>query len=1064
MTIDAAKLAITNANGLVNDGTVTIGTGALGSVITGEGKTVINGAVTSDKKITQTQLNIAEGGSLDISVANFGVKNAVENKGALKLSGGGTIEVPITGTTGTTTFATGNTTVNSVIQTYINVDAGAGLTIKASDLGGAPENKGTLTLLDGKLSKNITSGQAGGQSKTIIDGDVTIDGGGIKQQDLTINEGKSLYVPDLGDLTIENKIDNKGTFCFNGQTLAVDKVTNASTATVKATGAGKVAAGAVTAGTLEFGNDVGDATNEYLTSFTNTTIKVSEYGSITLNRGTEAAGTAVVLTKKIEGDGTLKLLGTETYAIDADNLQIAKSEIATGGKLTLTAGTFVKAMEIAENAEVTLGTNATLGAGSKVTGAGKITGEIKFTGEGDEVTINADTFSNNKGLTVNVPADKTLVLEDGKLTREVTVADGGTVKLAGAELGVAESGGECVTNGTLEFGKKDGEETRAYSVNADYIKTAAKAVDEGVTLAINGNGNDVLGGNISNKGTLQVKDVAEVQGEITNDGTMTIDKEGEIVVYGSIKKSEGAGDTELKINSGFVKFYGDTIENPVTIAQNATLDPKADVFQGDVTVEGRLIFGSMEPAEFDGGNLTANVTVSGTGTLTIKDSVKLAGGKLSFADGSTLELSLKRDDGSNPAFFAANEGAVTAATAAISNITAADQVAGIDKTKIQLTGKAENGGYYVVLSGTTVTGSEINKDMISYDDGEITAIELTKVGDALTIQTIKTTKAEENVNCFAGVQQGMISVTNQVTDAVADHLGLLSMNRVENGKYSKGVWASYIRNKDNSDGMNAFSSAADGSNAKGLGSNYTSQVNGVTVGADLFASEKAVGGLAINYATGTTTGSGDGAILNNKTKYRGFEFYNRITNKHHAILMDIGYMRGNNEITAADKKNWSADADVNSITAGVRWERDFKLKGGSKLVPFAGLRYIRLQNKDFSNSKGLAYSTNNQNLYQPKLGVAWTGEYKMNKSDWTFKPKAEVGYLWALGNREAETSAQFKSYSAISKYDVTDKSSYYAKLGMEFKKSNFAAGVDYSYMKGNAVRSNRINVNLSWSF
>jgi len=69
-----------------------------------------------------------------------------------------------------------------------------------------------------------------------------------------------------------------------------------------------------------------------------------------------------------------------------------------------------------------------------------------------------------------------------------------------------------------------------------------------------------------------------------------------------------------------------------------------------------------------------------------------------------------------------------------------------------------------------------------------------------------------------------------------------------------------------------------------------------------------------------------------------------------------------------------------------------------------------------------------------------------------------------LGDRSADSNVLLSSRITDIGYDVADKSSFYGKAGIELMSKNFTAGVFYRYLKGNAVRNNKWNVNMSWKF
>ena len=75
-----------------------------------------------------------------------------------------------------------------------------------------------------------------------------------------------------------------------------------------------------------------------------------------------------------------------------------------------------------------------------------------------------------------------------------------------------------------------------------------------------------------------------------------------------------------------------------------------------------------------------------------------------------------------------------------------------------------------------------------------------------------------NMGELAGVNHGTYSMSNAMTDAVAHHLSLAT-----HGEQDKDIWAHYIHNKEDIDGMDLG----------GIDGSYDAQYNGIVVGSDL---------------------------------------------------------------------------------------------------------------------------------------------------------------------------------------------------------------------------------------
>ena len=310
-------------------------------------------------------------------------------------------------------------------------------------------------------------------------------------------------------------------------------------------------------------------------------------------------------------------------------------------------------------------------------------------------------------------------------------------------------------------------------------------------------------------------------------------------------------------------------------------------------------------------------------------------------------------------------------------------------------------------------------------------------GFKLTWNEANTIFSAENL----GVTRGAHDVTNMVTDAVATHFG----NKEEGEK----LWATFIHNKNKVDGL-----AIGDSQAK-----YDEQFNGTVIGYDLVDDKDITLGLALGYVNGNTTNG----IGRNDSKYNSFEVYGR--KKVGAVQLhgDITYLHGKNETEmTVDGTSIKADAKTNTYSVGVRAEMPYKVGKGT-LTPFAGLRYIRINGKDYSNNLGMEFSTNNLSSVVLPVGLS----YKTSVDKfygWKMKPEVALGYAFNLGNRDSRTNVTHERIGSSYEFDVLDKGAFFIKAGISVSKKNFTMGVGYDYMKSSNSRNNRWNVNLSFSF
>ncbi len=304
-----------------------------------------------------------------------------------------------------------------------------------------------------------------------------------------------------------------------------------------------------------------------------------------------------------------------------------------------------------------------------------------------------------------------------------------------------------------------------------------------------------------------------------------------------------------------------------------------------------------------------------------------------------------------------------------------------------------------------------------------------------------------NMGELAGVNHGTYSMSNAMTDAVAHHLSLAT-----HGEQDKDIWAHYIHNKEDIDGMDFG----------GVDGSYEAQYNGIVVGSDLYKNGKTTAGIALSYADGNINGSNIASSTKNDAEYYGASLYGRIDNGDSAILGDISYMHSDNDITQNNSGHEiTASADADAFSIGIRAEQAYKA-GAGKFVPYAGIRYMHLGAGDYSNSLGMEYNADDQNLWLLPVGVTYSAE--VQSGDWTVKPIAEVGYVWTMGDRDTDQTVILNGASDTFGFETADSGSFIGRFGIEAEKADVTYGLSYEYQKGDTVKANKWMANLTWSF
>ena len=300
---------------------------------------------------------------------------------------------------------------------------------------------------------------------------------------------------------------------------------------------------------------------------------------------------------------------------------------------------------------------------------------------------------------------------------------------------------------------------------------------------------------------------------------------------------------------------------------------------------------------------------------------------------------------------------------------------------------------------------------------------------------------------LAGVEHGTYAASNLFTDAISEHMSLTNEK-----EHDSDIWAKYIHSKENVDGL-----AVAGADSK-----YDVTYNGIVVGADLYKNGKATIGAALSYVDGSVKGNTLAARTENDATYYGVSIYGGIQNEDSAVIGDISYLHGKNDITQRNSgTTLTADAKSDAFSIGVRAEKSLKA-GVGKFVPYAGIRYMHLGTGNYNNSIDMIYDGDDMNLWLLPVGVKYSADVKAG--DWTIRPIAEVGYVWNMGNRDATQTVSLNGASNGFGYDVADNGSYIGRFVVEAEKANVTYGLGYEYQKGDSVKANKWMANVNWSF
>lgn len=307
----------------------------------------------------------------------------------------------------------------------------------------------------------------------------------------------------------------------------------------------------------------------------------------------------------------------------------------------------------------------------------------------------------------------------------------------------------------------------------------------------------------------------------------------------------------------------------------------------------------------------------------------------------------------------------------------------------------------------------------------------------------------------AGVTSNTIDVAGDMADNSVLRLSFTQDKITGEPKVNEdgAIWAKYIHNKHDLDGMASSFGSVDSS----------SDFDGATIGVDFAKKGKVQSGIAFSYGSGDSHGMG----INNDFDMWGVSLYGNVKNDDTNVIADIGFSESDNELTGtAMGKDIKADRDVSVFTVGVRAEKLYT-NGRTQIVPYTGLRYYNVDPDSYTayydGQKFGEYDADRQNVWALPVGVSLRNE-TVTESGWRLTPKVDVAYIWAFGDTDNSFDLNTGSGVDTLDYTVMDCGSWLGSVGFEAGKDDWAFGVGYSYQKGSHEEANKWFVNVEYSF
>ncbi|MCQ2361810.1 MAG: hypothetical protein MJ048_02090 [Acidaminococcaceae bacterium] len=1014
VTIEQNTINVDTGKTLTNNGTITINNGSLngdGSTsLTNAGTVIINNG-NLNTKVAGGVLEFAGDASVEKAEYIAGNTNRIRSESKLKLANAadGQLNAVLEGD-GEVVVDSAIDATGGEIKTKVTINESKSLKIDADKLGNVATNNGTLKLSGGTGDDGkVLNYAVGGTGQTVITGNGTV----TANAPITSSGGitvESNNVLKADGINIGANITNDGTVKLAG--ISGDYVEKLNYS--------------ISGGTLEVVSGTFDFTD---------VSKISGVNSLKLTDGTVIMDAADLFD---DNNFTTKTALGNKFSVTG-----ATVNLNNFGGNTFTATEYQKAQTalgastaLVMQGELTLGTDEKLVVQGSNDGSGAVTlsnvkPKVTDPVAGTDVTIPA------------VPQNYVPVTASGStslLQADTITVDGGSNFIAkglqiddlysGEKLNLVVTG----TNTKLTLTGGDGE---TGVVKADSSKKVP------VSLIVENNAKFNAGAAaVGNHNELEFKDITidnakmNVVGNNVTAPELTIKNNGWLVVDPAYMKVD-----TLNIVGGAIQVVTDG----------------AVFAQGYVTNELRNLVERAGVSTIDSGD---GFTVPyGTGVMALRNSSSSRSNiKINKTNGDPLAITA--DPSYNPTtapMLKIDSGALLVLDGSMGQDSSVNAIIELensvpgdvsisDNAKVFVAGANAKGvGVYKLLYGGAVDKAANYFGGHIYTDNPLYKITLLPPEEQIdNTFAFKLTQNEENTAFSAenlGITRGAYDVSNMVGDAITTHFATKDK--------SEKLWATFVHNKDKVDGLGINNTTA----------KYDAQFNGTVVGYDLVDDKDITLGLLLGYIDGNTS-NGTG---HNDSKYHSLGIYGRKNIGKFQLQADITYLHGKHETDMTVEDLFvNADAKTNTYSIGVQGELPYKVGKGT-IAPFAGVRYIRINGKEYSNNLNMEFEAEKVNSFVVPIGVRYSTEVN-NFYGWKVKPEIAVGYVSNLGTKRNQMNITHEEAHSSYEYDVVDKHAVFAKAGLSMSKKNFTVGVGYDYSKSSHSHNNKWNVNMNWSF
>lgn len=1079
LTIDSGDLTVNGGDTILASGsklTVNGNTTLDGNNIAIDGTNTFNGSLnaTGDTAISISGANTVSGDTTLASTGAISVNGTNQFNGDLTATGS---DVAVSGTntvSGNASFIANSGSV--YIYSEQNISGSA--TLGASGIVD-PET-------DPALSKASTTWLYA-SSKLNVSGDVTTTGTVRQGTGSTITANNlNMSSGDIVNLAGNNTFTGSGSITANKHIQFMGQQSFSGDLSMDAERM-VFASGSVSANNINIGarNSDGNSVDGTFGLFADATVKAAHDLRIDTTDN-EIAG-AIEATNRIAVGGKAGDSGNFTLASGGsmkagENIYLNLSNNTIQGEITATGALYTNGSKnvFGETSKITAnnvrfaGTTDFYGTGTikdKLTTSGNFTVHQSAYIQTGTTDYNGTTIINGTVITgvTNVGGSSTLSVLGNVETDSLTAADSSSVIAVGRESYTDENGNtvDSATGslqvGTLELNGAtlfvDPDYDRKVSMVAITGEANRSSADGSVKTDASGklDGNLVVG---KNSAVAWGEDLDALQADIANYQSQT----------GALKQGENDYGAILVVNKPMVVADG----SRVIVDSAATSETLTAIAGSDATNAINTL--AATNGEELGASGDEDMVLSERSAVIVKldngatDNASAfhfekENAKVRAADGATVVLSGNYDSRKSIALFSDNDA----------------DASGVELTGSDLNITSKSG----ILKATLAAGSDVQNITLQVDQSAVDQLPVTDdtkdiinnwqgsgngaiTGDNSYLQNSIQNDATAidpalRLGVYGGAVQSAMAVSDQASHAMLARAGIGqnstgSANFKNNGNVQ--IWANPVYAHQESDGFNAGSQS------------YGSDMDlyGLNAGAELSLTPNIKVGVVANVGTGSADGNGMASGVSNDFDYYGAGAYVAANMDNVTVVGDVSYSKVSNDISAnTSVDHLDTSLDSTNLSVGVTGKLDLNV-GGTKVSPYIGLRYQRLDLDDYGvrgkqNGQIANYQNDTTELWSVPFGIAISKDY-ITDTGWQLRPSLDLHLKANLGDDDASGKVSWLGTNAVQNVssEVVDPFSYGVNAGFSAKNGNFSLGAGVSYTGSENTDEVAVQANLRYDF